>query len=288
MNDLQSLSLKNIKLIALDLDGTVLTDDKRVTQRTRTAIENAAASGMEIVFVTGRPFFGVPDTVRSIKGVRYVISSNGAVVTDIDKNRGTVHSALLGRQTAAEMIQTALQRDLLYSVYIDGLGYCEQSCFDRRYERYAGTPIGEYIRQSVRVTGDVLGLLHDSVIAPENVWLQEKDSAARDRLHEFIRSNWIVNTVLTSPTDIEIGSPLAGKGTAITWLCEKLGIEKENVLAIGDNFNDLEMFEAAGTAAAMGNAPQGVRSAADFVAPGNEEDGVACVLEKVLSSVNDV
>ena len=66
MNDLNALKLKNIKLAALDLDGTVFTNDKRVTERTRAAIEQAAANETEVVFVTGRPFFGIPEAVRSI------------------------------------------------------------------------------------------------------------------------------------------------------------------------------------------------------------------------------
>ena len=286
-----------IKLVALDLDGTVLTDDKRLTLRTRKAIERAAANGTEVVFVTGRPFFGIPEVILSIKGVRYVISSNGAVVTDITckdlsgkgsassfgntAGRATVYSALLDRQTAVDMVRIALQQGLQYSVYIDGMGWCEQSCFERRLERYEGTPIGDYIKQSVRSTEDILRFIQNSRISPENIWLQEKDIEARDQLYERIKSTWNVNTVLTSPTDIEIESPDAGKGKALTWLCGKLGIMKEAILAMGDNFNDLEMFSAAGLAAAMGNAPAGVKAAADLIAPGNEEDGVAAVLEQI-------
>ena len=297
MNDFKNINLKSIRLAALDLDGTVFTNDKRVTDRTRSAIENAAANGTEVVFVTGRPFFGVPEKVRSIKGVKYIISSNGSVVTDISEgdttrscnsssrdkaaSRRTIYSALLERQTAEEIIQIALQRGLQYSVYTDGIGYCEQPCFYRRLERYEGTPIGEYVKLSVRVTDDILGHIRTARVAPENIWIHETDNAARDKLHEMIKSTWNVNTVLTSPTDIEIESPEAGKGKALAWLSAKLGIAKEEILAMGDNFNDLEMFSAAGIAVAMGNAPEGVRAAADSVAPGNEEDGVAAVLERI-------
>ena len=289
--------------MALDLDGTVLTDDKRVTPRTKAAIEAAAVGGTEVIFVTGRPFFGIPDEIRAIKGVRYIISSNGAVITDVSgegsvsqtvfspvcvsgsdlmKTRRTVYSALLDRRTASEIVREALDRGLLYSVYTDGMGYCERSCFNGRLERYEGTPIGEYIKQSVRVTDDILGLIQDAPLAPENVWVQEKDREARDRLHRFILNTWKVNTVLTSPTDIEIGSPKAGKGNALSLLSEKLGTARQEILAMGDNFNDLEMFGAAGVSVAMGNAPDGVKAAASFVAPGNEEDGVAAVLEMIL------
>ena len=104
----------------------------------------------------------------------------------------------------------------------------------------------------------------------------------RDHLNSLIRQRWDVNTVLTSPTDVEIGSPVADKGRALEWLSERLGIIKDQILAIGDNFNDLEMFRASGTAAAMGNAPQDVKYQAAFAAPSNEEDGVAAVLEQLI------
>ena len=88
-----------------------------------------------------------------------------------------------------------------------------------------------------------------------------------------------VNTVLTAPTDVEVGSPLADKGQALTALANKLGISRRQILAIGDNDNDLGMLRAAGTAVAMGNATESVKAMADFTAPSNNEDGVASVLE---------
>ena len=297
MNDIEVLKLKNIRLAALDLDGTVLTNDKRLTARTAAAIEQASANGTEVVFVTGRPFFGVPDELRQLKGVRYIISSNGAVVTELSGAAEmpgtselsgaaempgaarTIYSALLDRRTAADITLEVLRRGLLYSVYTGGLGWCDPKCFAGRLDPYIGTPIEDYIRQSVRQAEDIFAVVRKAPQAPENIWIQEKSTAARDELHELIKRSWKVNTVVTSPTDIEIGSTSAGKGRALTWLAAKLGITRDQMLAMGDNFNDLEMFEASGVAAAMGNSPAAIREAADLVAPSNEMDGVAAVLE---------
>ena len=292
--------LQSIRLVALDLDGTVFTNDKRVTPRTKAAIEAAAAAGINVVFVTGRPLSGIPGAVRSLKGARYFITSNGAVITALntdgaasskqelngavisDHTEKPLYSELLSPDDAEGITRIALERGLLYSVYIGGMGYCEQNCFEGRLRPYEGTPIGEYIHHSVSVVDDIVRFVRESEGA-ENVWIQENDTPARDALNSYINSTWQVSTVLTSPTDVEVSSALAGKGRALARLAQKLGIEKRSILAMGDNFNDLEMFEAAGVSAAMGNASEAVKRLASFTAPSNEEDGVARVLELVCS-----
>ena len=79
--------MNTIRLLALDIDGTILTREKQLTDRTKAAIESAAAAGIVVALVTGRPFFGIPDELMSLMGLSYVISSNGAVTTNLLENR---------------------------------------------------------------------------------------------------------------------------------------------------------------------------------------------------------
>ena len=103
-----------------------------------------------------------------------------------------------------------------------------------------------------------------------------------DEIAGIINSRWKVQTVLTALRDVEVGSMRADKGAAVAELAAQLGIQKEEILAIGDNDNDLSMFRAAGTKVVMGNAPAYIRSRAHFVADTNEQDGAAKIMESIL------
>lgn len=273
--------MKNIRLLALDIDGTILTREKQLTDRTKAAIEAAADAGIVVALVTGRPFYGIPDELMSLKGLGYVISSNGAVTTELVKKR-IRRSANLDSETALEIIAVPRVYDLVYAVFTDGIGYTELEPFDRHLSMIDNPGIETYIRKSRRITYDMDKLLRNAENGIENIWLIAHDRDERDELNRQIREKWNVQTVLTGEADIEIGSPLADKGMALTELASALGIVKEEILAIGDSDNDIGMLKAAGKAVAMGNAEKSVKSIAHLVTGSNHEDGAADVIEKLL------
>ena len=307
-------AVKNdIRLIALDLDGTVLTDEKTITPRTAAAIAAAAERGLEVVPVTGRPLSGLPEDLLRIPGIRYIIASNGAITAKINKLPGaetrisaaafedfgksavctavteyrSLRSEYLDPKDAKAIARLCLERGLTFNIFIDGIGYALPDSCARLIERFTGTPLDDYVRKSRRVTESIPALLRRKGRRVENIWIKTKDQAERDEINSLIRK-YTVNTVLTAPTDIEVGSLLADKGRALTALAEHLGIQRSQILAIGDNDNDLGMLRAAGTAVAMGNATPAVKAMADLATASNQEDGVAEVLEKLLSNNLDI
>ena len=126
------------------------------------------------------------------------------------------------------------------------------------------------------------GLIRRAENGVENIWLLARDRDERDVLSRQIRDGWNVRTVLTGIIDVEIGSPLADKGMALTELAEYLGIQKKEILAIGDSGNDIGLLQAAGVAVAMGNADDEVKQLADIVTRSNSEDGAAMVIETLI------
>ena len=281
--DIDKNALAAVRLLALDIDGTLLTDDKRLTERTGAALQRALAAGVACVPVTGRPFSGMPQELLGIPGMRYVISSNGAVTDDL-KTGQKLRKELIDPETAAQILRIPLERGLIYNVFIDGMGYSDPSSFERLTGIFKGTVLEDYVERSRRCSDDVLGLLRASEGA-ENIWMIAEDGQHRDALNSLIMASWDVRTVLTARRDIEVGSPRADKGLALQQLAGHLGIGREQILAIGDNENDLGMFRAAGIAVAMGNATDASKQAADLITAGNSEDGAAMVIEAVLRAM---
>ena len=275
-------NMKDIKLLSLDIDGTILTREKKLTDRTRTAIESAYDLGIAIALVTGRPFQGIPDELMSLKGLGYVISSNGAVMKDLIHGM-CLRTANLDSEPALEIIDMLRPLDLVYAAFVDGVGYCELEPFNRHIGMIDNPGLETYIRKSRRITYDMEGVLRGSKNGVENIWFIAHDQAERDELNQEIKNKWNVRTVLTGKVDVEVGSPEADKGLALSKLAEHLSVDKSGIMAIGDNDNDIGMLKAAGIAVAMGNADENVKRIADLITDDNNDDGAAKVIERILS-----
>ena len=271
-----------VKLLALDLDGTLLTNDKRLTERTAKALLNAADEGIIPVIVTGRPLSGLPESIAKLPCIRYVITSNGASAKDLVTGN-VLRSACLDSSVAAEIVRIPMKRGLIHCAFIDGIGYCEPKFLELQYNFFSGTPLEDYVRNSRQVTEDMDALIRNHPEGVENIWCIAADREERDEIARIINGRWQVQTVLTALRDVEVGSMEADKGAAVTALAARFGIRKEEILAIGDNDNDLAMFRAAGTTAAMGNAPDFVKRQASLITGSNEEDGAAEIIEKILA-----
>ena len=271
----------NIQLIALDLDGTVLTSDKQVTDRTLDAITAVIERGIEIVYITGRPFTGMPAGLMDVRGVNYVVTSNGALTYDLCSKR-KLRKKVMTDEAAAGIMEMPGISGLIYSVFIDGIGYSDQKTFEMIRHRYDGTIFEEYVRNSRRPADDITELIYRSDEGVENIWITTPDVRRRDDINAEIKSRWGLRTVLTGHTDVEAGHTACDKGLALSDLAGHLGIRMENVMAIGDNDNDRGMLSEAGFSVAMGNAPDFVKKAAAMVTDTNDNDGVAKVLEKIL------
>ena len=279
--DQMAEELSKVKLLALDLDGTILTDEKHVTDRMASALHAAVEAGLITVYVTGRPLTGIPEELMAIPQIRYAITSNGAVTTDLlsgERLRGTY----LDDHVAKEIAKIPMERNLIHSVFVNGIGYCEQTYFKDQWALYMGTKHEPYIRKSRRGTDSINDLIDQSDVGAENIWFMCRSRQERDELNQLIHSRWEVQTVLTAITDVEVGSLQADKGLALDDLADRLHITKKEILAIGDNENDLGMLRSSGITVAMGNATDSVKEMAMIWTDTNEEDGAAKIIEKIL------
>ena len=277
---MKSLKNRDIGVIAFDLDGTLLRDDKSISERTYRVLSEAASSGRIIVPVTGRPLPGVPEEILAIPGIRYVISSNGAVTTDVITG-DTLREALIDPETALRIVDEAAGRGCLYSVFSSGYGYSDTGTMERIKELYASSPLLGYILGTRRATDDLERVLGTSTGA-ENIWIMAGDRKQRDMLCSAVALMGTVRTVKASDRELEAGDALADKGLALRDLCLMLGEECGCVLSFGDSDNDRGLADVSSIFAAVANASPVLAGMADLTAPSNNEDGPAEVIERLL------
>lgn len=266
-----------IRLVGLDLDGTLLKNDKTISARTEESLKNAAGRGILLVPVTGRPLSGVPECVGHI-GAEYVITTNGARITEM-KSGKCIYSAPIGHEKTASLLSALSAQKIACEAFADGAGYVEKEVMQAYMAKYGGTPVGEYIRSSRKVVESVRGLFAEQKKCADEIFISCVSSEQREELAERFAGDGDLQVCRLEDAFLEITARSTDKGTAFEFLCKRLGIKKENTAAFGDNSNDFAFFSAAGLSVAMGNASEFVKSMADITADTNENDGVAKLLD---------
>ena len=269
---------RKIRVAAFDLDGTLLDSSMGLSVGNRAALERAAAAGVEIVPATGRFWNGIPECVRTLPFVRYAITMNGAQVWDAVASR-TVARSEIPLALALEAMRFADGFDAIYDCYRDGRGWMTASMLARAGEF---APTERYLRMIRETRDPVPDLKEDAAAAGHDiqklvVWARKGTSSAQIREAFAARFPGLCFSAST-PNNLEINVAGTDKGRALASLCVYLGIDPAQTLAAGDGLNDLPLVRAAGVGVAMANAAPEVRAAADWIAPSNDEDGVAAAL----------
>lgn len=276
---MHGLKNRDIGVIAFDLDGTLLRDDKSMSKRTEKALAAAAVSGRIIVPVTGRPLSGVPEEILSIPGIHYVISSNGAVTTDVYEGK-TLREALIDTADAIRIIGEAGRPGCVYTVFCSGYGYSDPGTLKKITDHYSSSPLLGYILKTRRAADDIAKVIEKSGGA-ENIWIMSSDASQRDELCRIISSSGL-RTVRASDRELEAGDALADKGLALRDLCCMLGADCKTALSFGDSDNDRGLADVSGIFAAVANAAGDLAQRADLITASNNDDGPAQVIERLL------
>lgn len=265
-------------LIGFDLDGTLLTTDKRLTEYTKDVLRRAYEKGILLVPATGRPLSGIPGEVLDLPGVRYVISANGGRIMDRKQQR-QVYEELVPPDKARKILEIFGKYDALREIYYDGVGYAQED-FLQNISRYMEhPPMAEYVRNTRRPVPDIMEKFEKEnrgVDKVQGLFVSVED---RDRALADLEAVADVSVTGALAKNIEVNAAGVNKGTALKILGELLHIRPEDIMAFGDASNDLAMIEKAGTGVAMENGIEEVKQAADYVAPPNDADGVARFIE---------
>lgn len=274
--------MKKIKMIGLDLDGTLLNENKELTQYTADTLKKAVEKGICIVISTGRPITGVPKELLDFPGIRYVITSNGGRIIDNWENK-ILYDNPVPHNTAEKVLKIVSEYETLREIYFDGQGYVQQNELDNIHLYVEKVPVREYILRTRKPIDNIWKMMKE--MKPKGVdkvhaLFADKDdvSAAKERLEAL--QEVVISGSLGS--NLEMNAPGVNKGEGLLILGRLLGIEREEIMVCGDGGNDLAMIETAGLGVAMANATDEVKKAADYITCSNEEEGVAKAIEKFV------
>lgn len=273
------------KLIAFDLDGTFLRDDKSIPEENLRALEAAAARGIEPVPATGRIFRGLPAPLKELPFLHYYILSNGAAVYDRRKDR-ILYRGDVELETALRCYEYLDTLPVIYDCYQNEQGWITRSMLESAPPYFALEPevlkmlYGlrkpvEDLKETLRQRGESLQKLQ-AFFKPEDEALRQ--ATIRElprRFPELVATTSVKN-------NIEINSVNAGKGKALRALCAALGFDAAQAVAFGDGSNDMEMLRMAGLGVAMANASAEIKAAADMVTESNEDGGFARAVRRIL------
>ena len=271
--------MQQIKMIGLDLDGTLLNTKKELTENTRRILREAIDAGILVLMATGRPFTGIPEELRTFPGIHYALTSNGARVLDTDHNKILIEQ-LLPLESARKALHIFEKYDTLSEIYFDGQGYADAAKLDNVGKYHHDPNMWNYVRTTRIAVPDIR-----DVIAKENRSMDkvqalfadmEERAAAWKELSELKE----LELVGSLSYNIEINAAGVNKGTALVALGEMLGIPRESIMACGDGDNDVHLLQEVGFGVAMANAQPQVKEAADHITASNDEDGVARAIEK--------
>ncbi len=271
-----------IKLIALDLDGTLLDSEKRLSERNRAALERAAAKGLHIVPTTGRFFGMMPEAIRALPFVRYAVTVNGAQVYDRETDSALAR-AEIPVATAIAAMEVLDGFDCIYDCYQENWGWMTDA-MQRKAADYA--PDAHYlkmIREFRRPVQELKAHLAAKGADVQKVMCFARDAADLPAIQGALAARF-PELVLTrsTPNNVEINHALAHKGEALRRLCDALGFGIGSAMSFGDGLNDLTMVRDAGFGVAMANAAPEVLAAAKYKTLSNDEDGVAAAIERFV------
>jgi Cof subfamily protein (haloacid dehalogenase superfamily) len=265
-------AMDGIRLVASDLDGTLLLPDETVSERTRAALAAAKAAGVTVVLVSGRQPRSLGPIAERIGVGGIAICANGALIWDLDA--GTILDATpLAAELATRLVHAL--RDaipgVLFAVELEG-GFGREPGWAE--DPTAVPPQALEADALALITGPVIKLLVRHSTLP----FEELAERARRAVGDDAVATWAGLRL------VEISAAGVTKASALERLCRRLGIDAAEVVAVGDMPNDLAMLEWAGTAVAVANATKEVLDAADEVTAANVEDGVAQLLERILAA----
>lgn len=274
-----------IKLIATDLDGTLLRDDHlTLSPANREALTRAAESGIEVVVATGRSLAAIAPSVLELPFLRYFITCNGSMVTD--RSGHILRAAPLPLGTTLELLEYLTgMSGVAVQLYADQKMYISRADWERRETFHL--PVF-HLKALFDDGESIVGSLAERACRPnshlEKINLPyltpEQKAAIKAWLAEHYGDR--VRAVSTMPCNLELTDRDGSKGAALGALCDILHIPTEQAMALGDADNDIGMLQTAGLGIAMGNAEPAVRQAADFVTLTNEENGVAHAIHRFL------
>lgn len=261
------------------MDGTLLNQQKQITDRCLKAMKKARQQGKYVVIATGRSLSELTEYEQQFEDVSYVIAESGAVVYDYQQKQ-ILNTATIAPEILDEIAMVSQKQDIMPQMFIQGQTYCgaEQK---HRIKDYG---MGEYqslFDHASLPVDDVKEFLQIHRADMEKINLYHRSAEERfQTLQEVQHLN--VERVFAEATSIEFSPKGVHKGTGLQFLCDLLSLDLAQTIAVGDNYNDSEILKLSGMAIAMKNSNPDILAMADHIVSDNDHDGCAEAIEQYL------
>lgn len=273
---------QSIKMIGLDLDGTLLNTQKVLTEHTKEVLEKAMEQGIVVLPATGRSVAGLPSELLALPGIRYALTANGAKIVNLEEGQ-IIYEKLVPYDMAEQLLDIMERYDALIEVYHDGVGYSSEDMLQRVHEFFPNPAMADYVIRTRRKVPDVRAMFTEAHLPSDKVQAIFLHEEERQRAWKEIEAAFPEAEITSAlGNNIEVNAPGVSKGKTLLYLGQLLGIKREEIMAFGDGTNDIDMLKEAGLGVAMANAAVCVKEAADVVADSNDEEGVAKAIEKYV------
>lgn len=270
----------DIRLIALDMDGTLLASDHAtIPQRNRDALRAAAERGVAVAIASGRSWSLIHETAERLGCVRYGVTANGAHVLDAVTGETLVKTPMEGAH-CARVVDILRRRGLYFELYIDGKNYVERRDVAHLDQFSFGTDFTEMFLRNMTLTED----LRETAArhSPEKFDIFYVPPALREAVIRELEATGPLAFTGALDGNLELTAPAANKGAALSALAAKLGLTADQVMAFGDADNDVEMLSWAGWSFAMENGTATAKAAARHGAASNDAGGVGLTVERYV------
>lgn len=259
------------ELIALDMDGTILSSDMEISKGTIKAIKECYEKGIKVVLASGRYYDSIKAFANCLNIIGEQITLNGSVIKDAATGK-TLHEFPIP------------QND--YDLEVKKLEKCSWTMLVFTADKYYKTQDNEETREIERLTGPCAEMISSfrQIINPIKILLIINNEEEIDRAKELLEDDKY-SLIRTGYNNVELVRRDVSKGKSLEIIAEKYNIERKNILAIGDSENDIEMIKYAGMGIAMGNAYEHVKEISDEITSSNDEEGVSKAIYKHILNV---
>lgn len=267
------------RLIVTDMDGTLLGTDHKITSENKSALKDALNEGIKVTVATGRMYSSAKKEIDFLESDVPIIACNGAIIKD-SKTEEILYSNSICTSKCLEILKILENHKVYYQFYSENLLMCKERKNESsdivRMKRLINNGVELVAKENLEEDIKLNSILKVIVV-------EEKDVSILDEVVKDISLIEGLEITKSWANNIEIMAKGSNKGNAVRFIAKYLDINKEEIIAFGDNHNDISMLEYVGTGVAMGNADEFVKSKAKFVTSTNHEDGVAKAIYKLMN-----
>ncbi|CAH2212324.1 Cof-type HAD-IIB family hydrolase [Tepidibacter aestuarii] len=269
------------KLIVTDMDGTLLSNHKEITKENKTALKKAKEMGVNVAIATGRIYTSARYYANLLGLDAPIIACNGAIIRE-EKTNNTLYENTMNEDACKIVANICEKFGIYYHFYNDSGFYCKELKYSSlQYSKWNETQTEEN-RLNIQIMDDPIEFIQNTdnilkfVIIDDDLDKLDKVKNELDKIDNIeVSKSWHNN--------IEVMNKGVSKGQAVKKLAEHFGVNQDEIITFGDNFNDLSMIEYAGMGVAMGNSEDKVKKKANFITDSNDQNGVAKALNELLN-----